>query len=281
MGKILFGPAGNSEAFYEQGGKHTYEEPAWLETLGLGAFEYSFGRGAKLKQETGEKICGEAEKYGIQMSVHAPYYINLANDEFEKNLGYFMDSSVCGGYMGAKRVVFHPGSPGKQLREEAFEKTKRNLTEVIAQMKREGFADVKYCAETMGKMSQLGSLEEIIELCAIDDMIYPAIDFGHLNTRTLGGIKGRADYAAILDALKNGVGEEKYQNFHVHFSQIEYTAKGEKKHLTLEDTQYGPFFEPLAELLAERGLTPVIICESNGTQATDAVKLKEMYEAKL
>lgn len=281
MNKIRFGPAGNSEVFYDSGHKHTYEAPKWLYGLGLNAFEYSFGRGAKLKEETGAKIREEAERYGVQMSVHAPYYINLANDAFEKNLAYFLESSTAGSYMGIGRVVFHPGSPGKLARGFAFSNIKKNLENIIVEMKREGFSHLKYCAETMGKVNQIGTLEEIIELCSLDDMVYPVIDFGHLNARTQGGIKTKADYAAILDALKNGVGEEKYQNFHVHFSQIEYTAMGEKVHLTLEDTTYGPFFEPLAELLAERALTPVIICESKNTQALDALKLKQMYEANI
>jgi deoxyribonuclease-4 len=281
LSEIRFGPAGNSEAFYAEGHKHTYEAPAWLGGMGLSAFEYSFGRGARLREETGEKIRLEAERNGIALSAHAPYYINLANDELEKNMNYFRESSVSGGYLGAARIVFHPGSPGKRDRAAAFASVKKNLGTVMGEMKRGGFGGFIYCAETMGKINQIGSLEEIIELCGVDERVYPAIDFGHLNARTLGGIKAKPDYAAILDALRDGVGREKYKNMHIHFSQIEYTAMGERTHLTLEDTRYGPFFRPLAELLAERGLTPVVICESKGTQAHDAVKLREMYEAAL
>lgn len=277
MGKALFGPAGNSEAFYEEGHKHTYEAPEWLNKMGLDAFEYSFGRGARLKSDTGAKIKEQAGVYGIAMSVHAPYYINLANDEFEKNLEYFYESSVSGSYLGARRVVFHPGSQGKAAREQAFQSVKKNLAGIIAKMNGEGFSEMIYCAETMGKINQIGDLEEVAELCAVGDNVYPAIDFGHLNARTRGGLKAKEDYARVLDCLENAVGGEKYRNMHIHFSQIEYTAKGEKTHLTFGDKVYGPFFEPLAELIAERELTPVIICESKGTQALDAVKMKEMY----
>ncbi len=275
---IRFGPAGNSDAFYGEGHKHTFEAAEWLHNMGLNAFEYSFGRGARLKEETGRKIRGYMEQYGIAVSVHAPYYINLANDEFEKNLEYFYESSLSGSYMDTKRVVFHPGGMGKMKREEAFGKVKDNLADIIAQMKKEGFTNMIYCPETMGKINQIGTLEEVAELCAIDDMVYPAVDFGHLNARTLGGLKTKADYAAALDTLKNNVGEEKYKHFHTHFSHIQYTAMGEKMHLTFDDAEWGPFFEPLAELIAERGLEPVIICESKGTQARDAVLMKQMYE---
>lgn len=276
---IRFGPAGNSEAFYEEGHKHTYEAPAWLHTLGLNVFEYSFGRGAKLKEETGAAIRAEAEKYGIMVTVHAPYYINLANDEMEKNIGYFYESSTSGGYLGAKRVIFHPGSQGKMGEREAFLKVKENFRAVLKQMKQEGFTDLIYCPETMGRGAQVGSLEEVCELCRMDDRVYPNIDFGHLNARSQGGLAAKADFAAVLDELENGVGSEKCKNTHMHFSHIEYTGKGEKRHLTFDDMEYGPFFEPLAELIAERGMTPVIICESKGTQALDAVKMKAMYES--
>ncbi|MGI6152405.1 MAG: TIM barrel protein [Christensenellaceae bacterium] len=279
--KIRFGPAGNSDAFYEEGHKHTYEAPKWLAAMGLSAFEYSFGRGAKLKQETGEKIAGEAEKYGVQMSVHAPYYINLANEKFEDNLRYFMESSLGARYLSADRVVFHPGAKGKLERETAASLVKKNLQDILAALKSEGYADILYCAETMGKINQIGDLEEVCAFANLGENVYPAIDFGHLNARTLGGIKSREDYAKILDTLKNKVGEEKYKNMHVHFSQIQYTNSGEKMHLTFTDAEWGPFFGPLAELFAERGLTPRIICESKGTQAMDAVAMKEMYEAAL
>ncbi len=243
--------------------------------------EYSFGRGVRLGEQAAAKIRQQAEEYGIQMSVHAPYFINLANDAFENNLRYFHESSVAASNLGAGRVVFHPGSLGKMHKETAFEAVKRNLELIVREMKSEGFTGLKYCAETMGRASQVGDIEEVAQLCTIDDQVYPAIDFGHLNARTAGGLRGEADYAEVLDILQNVAGEEKYRNMHVHFSHIEYTAKGERRHLTLEDTEYGPFFPPLARLIAQRGLTPVIICESKGTQAHDAVKLQEIYEGML
>jgi len=274
-----FGTAGNSDAFYEAGYKHTYEAPAWLSGQGLDAFEYSFGRGARLRRETGEKIAGEAQRHGIAMSVHAPYYINLANDQFEKNLQYFIESSMGARYLGAKRVVFHPGGKGKMERGEAYAKVKQNLERIMRELKQNGFTDLIYCPETMGKINQIGDLQEVIGLVCMDEQLYPAIDFGHMNARTLGGIKGREDYANILDALKNSVGQEKYYAMHVHFSQIEYTKMGEKGHLTFEDKTWGPFFEPLAAEIKARGLSPVIICESKGTQAKDAATMKRIYEA--
>jgi deoxyribonuclease-4 len=234
---IRFGPAGNSDAFYGEGHKHTYEAPKWLSGLGLSAMEYSFGRGVRLKEAAAIKIKEQADMYGIQMSVHAPYYINLANDAYENNLRYFNESSAAAINLGAERVVFHPGSQGAGERAKAYGAVKENLSRIVSDMKREGFTGLKYCAETMGKLNQIGDVEEIAGLCLIDDMVYPTVDFGHLNARTCGALKGEDDYAEVLDLLKNSIGFEKYKNMHIHFSHIEYTEKGEKRHLTLEDTE--------------------------------------------
>ena len=129
----------------------------------------------------------------------------------------------------------------------------------------------------MGKIGQLGTLDEVLELCKVDERITPCVDFGHLNARTLGGIASKADYAAILDKVEAALGGARAKRFHVHFSRIEYSAGGEKRHWTFAETQFGPEPQPLMELLAERGLEPVIICESAGTQAEDACTMQRLY----
>ena len=144
----------------------------------------------------------------------------------------------------------------------------------------EGLGHIHCCPETMGKINQLGDLHEVMEICKVDDTFIPCIDFGHLNARTFGEIKGKAEYAAILDTIENELGTDRAKIFHSHFSKIEYTIKGgEKKHLTFEDTVYGPQFEPLMELVYERNLSPIFVCESAGTQTEDAQTMKKYYEA--
>jgi len=123
------------------------------------------------------------------------------------------------------------------------------------------------------------TLDEVLALCGVDSRITPCIDFGHLNARTLGGIQTKADYAAILDRMAEVLGDDRARQFHVHFSRIEYSAGGEKRHWTFADTQFGPEPQPLMELLAERKLAPVVICESAGTQAEDAQTMQQMYRA--
>ena len=144
----------------------------------------------------------------------------------------------------------------------------------------EGLGDIICCPETMGKVNQLGTLEEVIELCKIDDSFLPTVDFGHLNARTFGSIRTKQNYKEMLDKLENGLGRERARVFHSHFSKIEFTEKGgEKRHLTFEENNgFGPDFEPLMELIYERDWSPVFICESAGTQTEDAQKMKSYYE---
>lgn len=280
MLKPKFGPAGNSDSFYREGFSASVDMPKWLAARELDAFEYSFGRGIRLGMEGAKAIRGEAEKYGIQLSVHMPYFINLATEEEEKkvkNIGYFVDSLKVAEALGAKRAVFHPGSASGGDRGAILQRAKVFFKEIIATLDDMNLMNVTLCAETMGKINQLGSLDEVIELCNVDERIWPTIDFGHLHCRGLGAINTKQDYADILDRLENGIGVERTRTMHVHFSRIEYTKGGEKMHHTFADVQYGPEFMPLAELIAERGYEPVFICESKGTMAEDAKSMKDMY----
>lgn len=278
MNDIKFGPTGNSDAFYEAGLSHTYQEPEWLNKQGLNAFEYPYGRGGKFGEATAIKIGEEAKKYKIAMSIHAPYYINLNTNDNTLNIKYFLETCRIAVGLNADRVIFHPGSLNSMSREDAVKIASGNLKNIIEELDKEGFNNILLCPETMGIQALIGTVEDVITLCKTDSRVYPGIDFGHINALTDGGLKTKADYAKILDKIEDGVSEEKYQNMHIHFAHIEYTAKGEKKHLTFEDKTYGPFFEPLAELLWERRLTPIVICESNGTQAQDAVTMMKIYE---
>ena len=146
-----------------------------------------------------------------------------------------------------------------------------------------GFEDCILCPETMGKVNQLGTLDEVLALCEVDPRITPCIDFGHLYARSCGeqfaAATAPADYAALLDTLAARLGDDRAVHFHAHFSRIAYTKGGEKCHLTFADTEFGPPHAPLLALLKERGLAPTIICESAGTQAEDAATLAKTYAA--
>lgn len=279
MSEIRFGMAGQSMHF-KQVSKKMDDVPAYLHSMGLNAFEYQCGRGVKLVQATAQSLAEKGKELGIQYSLHAPYYISMASMEEEKRLNsvqYILASAKAVHSLGGNRVIFHPGGCAKQTREQALEKAQNTLRIALGALEEAGYSETIVCPETMGKIQQLGSLEEILALCKVDKRVYPCIDFGHLNARTMGDIRGKEEYSAILDSIAEALPDERAQSFHVHFSKIEYTAGGEKCHLTFEDEVFGPRYEPLMELLYVRNLTPVIICESAGTQDYDAQSMMQYY----
>ena len=279
-----FGPAGNEEAFSAAGHKSTVDAPAYVASLGLNAYEYQCGRGVRVSPEHGAAMRAAAEAAGVQISVHAPYFISLASPEEEKrdnSIRYLLESCAAVKAMGGNRVILHPGSPVGKPRAEAMELAARTLVRAREACDAAGFAEILFCPETMGKQNQLGTVAEIAELCALDERILPCIDFGHINAREGGILRTEADYEAIFDALVSRIGRERTARFHAHFSRIQYGAGGEVRHLTFEDAEYGPFFEPLGEVIARRGYEPTVICESAGTQARDAASMcRKLLEIK-
>jgi len=279
---IRFGPSGNSESFYEQGNKSSWQMPAWLKNIGLEAYEYPCGKGIHIGMETAVKIGEEAKKNDIFMSVHAPYYINFASTEEEKrsaSIGYVLETLQVARWMGAKRIVVHTGSCAKITRKKAMELAIPVFKRVIEEADEAGYSDITICPEVLGKQNQLGTLEEILLMCKLDERLLPTIDFGHLHARGLGSMNTVEDFDRVIDIVENEVGIYRSKNFHTHFSRIEYSKGGEKRHWTYSDTMYGPNFDPLAEVIARRKLTPVIICESRSMMAEDALKLKSIYNS--
>ena len=279
--KIRFGTAGTSDSFAALGYKNSLDIPAYTAEMGLDAFEYQCGHGVRLGLEKAARMAAEAAARDLVFSVHAPYYISMSSLEEDKRLNsvhYLLQSAAVCKALGGRRIVFHPGSCGKQSREAALEKALDTMRRAQAALDEAGYSDMTLCPETMGKIGQLGTLDEVLALCRVDARITPCIDFGHLNARTLGGIQTKADYAALLDRLEEALGDERARRFHVHFSRIEFSKGGEKRHWTFAETQFGPEPAPLLELLAERKLAPVMICESAGTQAEDARWMKKVWQ---
>ena len=275
-----FGPAGNSDSFSAKY-KSTAHAPSYLKELGLDWYEYQCGRGVRVSDKTAQTVRSAAERNGIGLSIHAPYFISLSSVEEEKrenSIKYILQSCDAAMRMGADRIVIHSGSCSKISREEALELAKETLIKARKQAVEQGFEAIHFCPETMGKVNQLGTLEEVLELCKLDETFIPCIDFGHLNARTFGGIKTASDYEAMIVKVADAIGEDRLKMFHSHFSKIMYTNPGgEKKHLTFEDKEYGPDFEPLMEIISRKNLSPVFICESAGTQAEDALTMKQCY----
>lgn len=277
-----FGAAGLSDSFAAGGYKSPRDIARYHAGFGLTAFEVQCGRGVRMPLDKAALLGAQCAAENIALSVHAPYYISMSSLEEDKRLrsvDYLLQSCALVRALGGRRVIFHAGSCGKQSREEALEKALDTMARMQAALDEAGFEDITLCPETMGKVGQLGTLDEVLALCKVDKRITPCIDSGHLNARDGGWIKGTEQYAFILDRMAQELGDERAVNFHAHFSRIEYTTGGEKRHLTFADTVFGPPFEPLMELLFQRRLAPVIVCESAGTQAEDAAVMKRYYQS--
>ena len=276
--RATFGPGGNSESFYNEGYKSTLQAPGWLKKRGLDAYEYQAGNGLTAGESTLRAIGEKAREHGILMSLHTPYFISLSGVEEEKRLksiDYISRSLRAAECLGADTIVIHTGSAAKISREEAMALAADTLTR---NLEINGNTEIRMGLETMGKINQLGTLDEVLELCKISPLYHPVVDFGHLNARNLGDYFPNCDrYRAVFDQIATTLGDDYAYNLHCHFSKIEYTGAGEKKHLTFEDTVYGPDFEPLAEAIIKEGVCPRIICESAGTMAEDAFSMKQMW----
>ena len=278
-----FGPAGNAENFPY---KSSADAPRWLRELGLDCYEYQCGKGVHVGEATARKIGAAAAENGITLSLHAPYFINLANPDPEalrKTIGYITGACLVASRMGAGRVIIHSGALMKRTRRAAQDIALRSLREVIRACDDAGFGGLTLCPETMGKINQLGDLDEVLELCALDERLVPCVDFGHLYARSLGADDGAEAMERMLDRMEEVLGEERASRFHSHFSHIEFTPNGgEKCHRTFaDDGGYGPDWVPLAAAVARRGWSPTFICESAGSQAEDALAMKRVYQSYL
>ncbi|OUP42215.1 TIM barrel protein [Pseudoflavonifractor sp. An187] len=278
-----FGPAGNAESFPY---KSSVDAPRWLGELGLDCYEYQCGKGVRVKEDTAVALGRQAQEHGVALSLHAPYFINLANpdpESQEKTIGYITSSCLVADQMGATRVVIHSGALMKRTREEAMNIALPFLRRIVAVCEDQGFGHITLCPETMGKINQLGDLDEVLRLCQVHESLIPCVDFGHLYARSLGKDEGAEAVERMLSRMESELGTDRASRFHSHFSHIEFTPNGgEKCHRTFDDDGgYGPAWEPLAQAVAERGWSPTFICESAGTQAEDALTMKRIYQSYL
>lgn len=283
--RAMFGTAGNPDRFQAEGFKASKDMPLWLKGKGLDAYEYQCGKGVSVGEATARAIGEKAAQAGIVLSLHAPYFVNPANpdpDSQEKTAGYVLAACRVARWMGAGRVVIHTGALQKRTRADALATARESFKMLRRRCDDEGYGDILLCPETMGKINQLGDLEEVLALSVVTHGLLPCVDFGHLYARSLGALEGQEATARMLDRMAEVLGEEKARCFHSHFSMIEFTPKGgEARHLTFDQTDFGPDYRPLCRELARRGWSPTIICESAGTQDIDALTMKAEYLSQL
>ncbi len=275
---IKFGSSGFCYGFMKKH-KSSSEMPTWLKRHKLSCHEMSFTNGVRITNETCEKFGKLFKKANIELSVHAPYFINFASPNpiaIEKSNMYIIASLQKMKYLGAKKLVFHVGTLLGKPRDEAFSRTYENIKNLLSILDEYDFGEYYLCPETMGKHGQIGTIEEIAKICALDERLMPTIDFGHINAFGGGCLKSEEDYENVFETLKKYLGD-RFNKIHIHFSKIQYGAKGEIRHLTFKDNIYGPEFEPLAKVLKKYNVEACVISESSGTQTKDAVAMQKIY----
>ena len=279
-----FGPAGVPPWFKAMKAALT-DVPRLLRGEGLDAFEYQAVRwGAKpqIKREDAEKLGLKTKENDVWISLHGSYFINFCGekDVIEASKQRLIACITAAEWMKAYVVVFHSGFYGKRPQKEAFTNCLEALKEVVQVMRALGIKNVKIGPETMGKPSQLGSLDEVLSLCEEVERTQLVVDWAHLHARDRGRFKTVDDFRKVIVEIENRLGTEAVKDMHCHFTKIEFTDKGEKRHHTMDEADYGPDFTMLAKVIAEFKLKPVIISESPILDM-DAIKMRDILQKEL
>lgn len=275
--KYYFGPAGKPISFT---GKAIEEVPKFLREIGLNALEYEAVRSVRISEERARVLGERAIKFNVKLSLHAPYALNLAsaNEETLNNsIARLVTATRASMWMKAPITVFHVGYYGEYSRREALKRAIESLKRVESLMREEEIVGVWLGPETMGKLRQIGSLEEVLEICKSLEKAKPVIDFPHLYARSRGErYRHYQDFVEDIVLLERELGTEAIKPLHLHFTEVEYGSGGEIRHHPL-GSGYGPSFEDLARALIELGVEAVIISESPILEK-DAIKMKRILE---
>ena len=279
-----FGPAGVPPMFRAMKADLA-DVPKLLRAEELDALEYEaiyWGGKPQIKQEDAERLGSQARENDVWLSLHGSYFINLCGKKniVEASKKRLIACATAAEWMGAYVVVFHPCFYGRRPHEEALKSCMATLRDIVETMKSLGIKNVKVGPETMGKPYQLGSLDEILTICEEVDQTQLVVDWSHLHARGMGRFRTVEDFRNAVIRIEKRLGGEVTKNMHCHFTKIEFTDKGERRHHTLDEARYGPDFGLLAKIIAEFKLRPVMICESPLLDI-DAMKMRDTVHAEL
>jgi len=272
--KLVFGTAGipNSSKrppTTQDGIERIYE-------LGLGCMEVEFVRGVNMSPESARDVGRLAAKRGLKLSAHAPYFINLNAKELEKmaaSQDRIIQTARIAALFGGNSIVFHAAFYLKDEPAKVYATVKKNLEQIVAKLRAEG-SRVWIRPEVMGRDSQFGTLEEILQLSLEVDGVAPALDFAHWHART-GKANSYDSFLAVLKKIESKLGRAALDNMHIHVSGIDYGPKGENKHLDLAESDFK--YEELLRALKDYEVGGALICESPNLEK-DALLLQHTYE---
>ena len=276
MAELLFGTGGTPHSARSGA---TIDGIERIVELGLGCMEVEFVRGVRMSEPSARQVAEVAAREGIKLSAHAPYYINLNAHEPEKiraSQERVLQTARIAALCGAQSVVFHPAFYLGDPPEKAYDTVKKYLEEVVQRLKQENNR-VWIRPELMGKQSQFGTVEEILNLCTEVEGVAPCIDFSHWHART-GIFNSYQEFASILLQVKERLGRAALDDMHIHLSGIKYGGKGEIKHLDLKESDLE--YDELLKTLRDYEVKGLVICESPNLE-DDALLLQATYNSLL
>lgn len=237
-----------------------------------------WGQVPQIRRENAEKLGANARAHDVWLSMHGSYFISLQSkkDVAEASKRRLIACATAARWMGAHVVVFHPGFYMGHGAKEVLQRSISIVRDIVKEMQIQGIS-VTLGLETMGRRLQFGSLDEVLTICEQVDQTAPVVDWAHIHARSQGGLVTKADFVRVIDQIEKRLGRETAENLHCHFSRMEFSIHGEKRHHILAETRYGPDFRILAQVVVELGLKPVFICESPLIDV-DAQKMQDILQ---
>jgi deoxyribonuclease-4 len=274
MAGMLFGTGG--VPFTAARPRSTVNGVKRIAELGLGCMEVEFVYGVRMSEAEAQQVAATARKFKIRLSTHAPYYINLnahENDKLVSSQDRLLQTAHVAYLCGIGDIAFHAAFLMKDNPEEVYSRVKKLLKGLIAEIRKEN-PYVLLRPELMGKSSQFGTLDELLNLCGEVEGLAPCIDFAHLHARS-GKYNTYYEFKGVLNQIEKKLGRSALDNLHIHLSGISYGKAGELSHLNLRESDLK--YEELLQALKEVNAGGILICESPNLEE-DALHLKETYQ---
>jgi len=292
-----FGVAGFPPNFFESELRKKRENIfSWLETLGLDWIELQCTRGVKMKAEQAHLYRELAEQHGIGISIHGPYFISLASgdpDVVRRSRERILQCFALASELQSERIIFHPGYFPGNTEDDRHAAVDQIINELNA-LKNDIPKGIYILPETAGKISQIGSLDEVLEICQRVEFAKPCIDLAHYHAFERGKLWTTQSVTDVFCKIKNRLGPEYLNHLHVHMYPVDFGPHGEKKHKAFDDyvefseqlsffqaPHQGNRFFPRAEnfiaSIKELDIYPVTVCEAYNTQDVGAALMKKLY----
>lgn len=249
-----------------------------LNEMNLDGMELEFVHGVRMSDETRNFVNKTVKEKNHILTAHAPFYVNLNAKEEEKvdaSASRVFETAIAARDTGAFSITFHAAYYLGLEKDVVYNQVKTQISRILDWMEKENFK-VWIRPETTGKATQWGDLEEIINLSKEFEYVLPCIDFSHLHARSAGDFNTYDEFSYILDEIGTKIGSYALENFHGHLAGIEYTAKGERQHLNLEESDMN--YVDLLKVLKEFHVKGALVCESPNIE-DDALLLKQTFES--